>query len=828
MLGASVTLWNLYSSANGHYSSDVLLLDVQANGEAVLTDDHDDLDESPSNSAPRRSTTNITNAAYNLNRGAEVHSGGGAAVTVLQRAVEVVTTAAAQELADMYRPGMPLTMLSGCAFVSISQYSAWQNLQQIASLNYQVRTTLLSEESDPSGGSRRVVLSGQPEAIAALTEVLRQATQRSQRYAPKVDESLRKQVVALRNRQSVVMTQDWRFRPDVPVTTAPASGKSIPASMATTAFDAYVVQHLSEMPGLDGYLSPAHLPVGVNAVSNLVRAPPTAGVATGGDAVTETVRRSLLAHMQGLTARLGFSAQASLQAYLLLVRYLRFVPSLAMKDSLAILASIAVLVAKGSADFKYKQVPQIVHGAYCQVFNRDESEVEVASVQPYLGVCLEREHAVYAAVQRDLFSADLVPLTQSFLRTSMYRQRWYFDHDPVLSGAKAEGANGSGHKDRHRDREAEHARRKQIATFQLEVGVRSTVRRTVLSVAEGLAQELLCLRSNTAVVQTNGNGHANGGADGTGELSSGSILVLSAVPVPVLQVSCLLLICHLYRSLPSGSAHRRTATELAAFSAELAAFTADILHMPALAVQWCVELLVEACIEYLPSLDYLEPFRELRDTVPPLDQVQLLRERVPADVERSLASPASGRPPTAGHGASTQATNGATAVGQQSAPSFLKPSTTPTTGSSTNTVAGQCRARFPWLASDSTVLGSGLGPDAAVVDHSAVCLEMGVSWADLQGGERMSTDDKNHLHGDAVVVECSKVHPPLWTIHYQHCHIRCLPVVCYRICTSAWRPYTRTPPSFCPAWSAPATTAGMARDGTWVWCRCAAGPPSRR
>jgi hypothetical protein len=675
-----------------------------------------------------------------------------------QRAVEVVSAAVAQVVAELYRPGSELAE-GGCRFLSQVQYTAWQNFQQICSLNFGVKVTFLSVDEDPSGSSRRAVLYGTAEALAQVSDLLRQATRESQQQTIPVSNETKKQIVALRNRQSVVMTQDWRFRPDVSGAETSNNGKSAQCAAANTAFDAYVAQHLSAQPPVQGSLPVASLPVGVCAVSGLSGSSSSA-VGSTIEVTSETVRRSLLSHMQGLTARLGFTTQASLQAHLLLVRYLRFVPVLAVKDSLATLAAVAVLVAKCGADFKYKQVPQIVHSAYCQVFNRDESTVEVTSVQPYLGACLDREHAVYVATQRDVFSPDIVPIMQSFLRTCMYRERWYFDHAAALNTMEANGnttSNGYAQKDKHRDREAEHARHKQIAAFQQDVGVRCTVRRTVLSVAEGLVQELLCLRS-TAV--PNGS---NGVGDTSSELSSGSALALNAVSVKLLQMSALLLVCHLYSRLPSGTAHNRIATELDAFSAELAGFAANTLHLSVATLLWCVELIAEACIEYLPSLDYLEPFRELRETLTVVEAVQLLRESLPADVEASLNSA------TAGTGSGVTDATASTARGTGTVSS-----TTPGTGPAisrqprpppqpSNTTAasaavnGPCRTRFPWLVSDNASTAAG---ESGQLEPSAVYIETGVSWADIKDG-RCSTGDategQTNGHSDVVAVECAKV-----------------------------------------------------------------------
>jgi hypothetical protein len=687
------------------------------------------------------------------------YSGGQPVLT--QRAVEVVSAAAAQVVAELYRPGSELAE-GGCRFLSQHQYTAWQNFQQICSLNFGVKVTFLSVDEDPSGTSRRAVLYGTAEALAQVSDLLRQATRESQQQTIPLSNETKKLIVALRNRQSVVMTQDWRFQPDVSSAEMSNSGKSAQCAAANTAFDAYVAQHLLAQPVVEGYLAVASLPVGVCAMSPL-SGPSSSTVGSTIEVTSETVRRSLLSHMQGLTARLGYTTQASVQAHALLVRYLRFVPVLAVKDSLAILAAVAVLVAKCGADFKYKQVPQIVHSAYCQVFNRDESTVEVSSVQPYLGACLDREHAVYAATQRDVFSPDIVPIMQSFLRASMYRHRWYFDHSAALNAVEANGGaasngNGSAQKDKHRDREAEHARRKQIAAFQQDVGVRCTVRRTVLSVAEGLVQELLCLRT-TAV--TNGS---NGVGDTSSELSSGSALALNAVPVELLQMSALLLVCHLCSRLPSGTAHNRIAAELEAFSAELAGFAAKTLHLSIATVLWCVELIAETCIEYLPSLDYLEPFRELRETLTVVEAVQLLRESLPADVEASLNSAAadtgSGVTPPAtastaqGTGTASSVTAAAGfAVSRQSVPSSQPSSTTAATAA----VNGPCRTRFPWLVTDTVSTAAG---ENGQLEPSAVYIETGVGWVDIKDG-RCSTggvmEGQSNEHVDVVAVECAKV-----------------------------------------------------------------------
>jgi hypothetical protein len=696
------------------------------------------------------------------------YSGGQQGLT--QRAVEVVSAAVAQVVAELYRPGSELAE-GGCRFLSQPQYTAWQNLQQICSLNFGVKVTFLSVDEDPSGSSRRAVLYGTAEALAQVSDLLRQAARESQQQTIPVSNETKKLIVALRNRQSVAMTQDWRFRPDVSSAETSNNGKSAQCAAANTAFDAYVAQHLSAQPVVEGSLPASSLPVGVCAVSPLSGSSSSA-VGSAADVTTESVRRSLLSHVQGLTARLGFTTQASLQAHALLVRYLRFVPVLAVKDSLAILAAVAVLVAKCGADFKYKQVPQIVHSAYCQVFNRDENTVEVSSVQPYLGACLDREHAVYAATQRDVFSPDIVPIMQSFLRASMYRHRWCFDHSAALNAVEANGGtasngNGSAQKDKHRDREAEHARRKQIAAFQQDVGVRCTVRRTLLSVAEGLVQELLCLRTTAVTNGSSGVGHTSS------ELSSGSALALYAVPVELLQMSALLLVCHLYSRLPSGTAHNRISTKLDAFSAELAGFAANTLHLTASAVLWCVELIAEACIEYLPSLEYLEPFRELRETLTVVEAVQLLRESLPADVEASLNSAAAGTgsgvaphatPSTAqGTGTVSSTTSGTgPAISRQPGP----PPQPSISTAATAAVNGPCRTRFPWLVSDNASTAAG---ESGQLEPSAVYIETGVSWADIKDG-RCSTGDATERpsngHSDVVAVECAKVANCLVVRHF--------------------------------------------------------------
>jgi hypothetical protein len=687
----------------------------------------------PNSDYPRSAPSGGATALYQRNsssyggdsNGAGNGNGGSFANAVTtQRAVEVVTAAVAQLIVDMYRPGSA-NALAGSQFVSSSSYSVWQNLQQICGLNFQVKITLLSADEDISGTSKRVVMYGQAESLAAVTEIMRQCDKASKTVDTGVN---KKQLNALRNRQGVVMTQDWRFRLDT--ATVDASSAS-----AKTAFDLYVQERLAATPAVDGALPVEHLPVGITAVSTLLGAP--AAVASADNA--DHLRRTLIAHMQGLTARLGFTTQASLHALMLLVRYLRFVPSFPAKENLSILAAIAVMVAKCGADFKYKMVSTIVHSAYCQVFHRNEADVSVDSIEPYVQPCLEKEHAIYGKVYNDLFSADVGPIFQSFVRAGMYGEKWHFEHETALNGMDVDGAS-SAVKDKHRDREAEHAKRKKIATYQHECGIRNTVRRSVLNSAECLAQELLCLRSVA------NQGSATGGNSSTApELGVSSSLAMCAIPVELLQISALLYVCEVYRQLPSGSQHRRLASELATLLSELSYLATEVLGVSAALLQWSVELIAEAVLEFLPNIDYIECFRELREVLPVETQVHTLRVLVPQSIAQLQS--ASGQSAQAASSTTGMAGSARTAAsaGAASLSSRVQGSST-AVHIAVPSASAPCKSRFPWLASQDIVAA-----DGTPLAPNAVCLEYGASIADLAG------KGANSAAVGTPLAECGKV-----------------------------------------------------------------------
>jgi hypothetical protein len=650
------------------------------------------------------------------------NGGNFANATLTQRAVEVVTAAAAQLIVDMYRPGSTNAQ-AGCQFVSSSTYSVWHNLQQICGLNFQVKITLLSADEDLSGTSKRVVMYGQAENLTAVSEIMRQCDKASKTVDTGVN---KKQLNALRNLQGVVLTQDWRFRIDSATVDAPNAAK--------TAFDRYVMERLVAMPLVEGALPVEHLPVGITAASSLLGTP---AVVVNADSA-DHMRRTLIAHMQGLTARLGFTTQTSLQAVMLLIRYLRFIPTFPAKENLSILAAIAVMVAKCGADFKYKMVSTIIHSAYCQVFNRNESDVSVDSIEPYIQPCLEKEHAIYGKVHNDLFSADIGPIFQSFVRAGMYGEKWLFEHDAALNGMDVEGAS-SEVKDKHRDREAEHAKRKKIATYQHECGIRNTVRRSVLNSAECLAQELLCLRS----VASPSNGA--GGSSTTAELSVSSALSLCAIPIELLQISALLYVCELYRQLPSGSQHRRVASELTTLLSELSHLATDVLSLSPALLQWCIELIAEAALEFLPNIDYIECFRELREALPVETQVHTLRVLVPQGIVQLNSASGVVVP----GGVSDAAGRILAAVGAASHLSRAAGSSAgvPTAGAVSS---APCKSRFPWLATEGIT-----SADGAVIAPNAVYLEYGASITDLARGGANSAAQKT------PIVACAKVTCPV-------------------------------------------------------------------
>jgi hypothetical protein len=158
-------------------------------------------------------------------------------------------------------------------------------------------------------------------------------------------------------------------------------------------------------------------------------------------------------------------------------------------------------------------------------------------------------------------------------------------------------------------------------------------------------------------------------------------------------------------------------------------------------------VVVESCLEILPALDYLEPFRELQQTAAQAGVAEVLRKDVlsgllqavqattQSAVLTSLPNTGSGRSQSAfvpSNGASSAAATAARPVEQSNS-------------------SGQCSNRFPWLATSPHTTSDG-------GNSSALYLEAGVGWDNIQDGKcKLDGRAENEASSAPVVIECAKV-----------------------------------------------------------------------
>lgn len=653
-------------------------------------------------------------------------------LNVTDRCVESIAPGVVRFVADMYAPGSELSKTA--VFTSVTHYSAFQNFQQICQLNFSVRATQSTPSGADQSGTTQVIMYGQTEKLATVRELLREAKKALQLGGSSEDKHLRR---ALLNRQGVLLTKDWRFKPEKCTDKA-----STDPTKRSAAFQEYLEEKLKTLPDLSclNCLPFDYLPSGISADS--------------GTEVTENVRKSLLVNMQGLSARLGFSTQASMNAFMLLLRCLRF-PQGNARENTSVLAAVALVVAKLHGEFRHKMTKTIVKSAYCQVFSRDESDITDESVVPYIEAALIKERLVFARVQNDVFSADIVPSLQAFVRTGLWADKWCLDNDSVINESSGDAVTNSGSKDKHKDREAEKLKRKKTATFEYESNIRNTVRRSVLNNGELLSMELLYVYS------TSGSGGLEGPNGATNQPACA--MVLCCLPVELLQLSCLVFVSLLSAFLPSGAEHKRVLSEIQAFTSALIATAASLGCAEAL-LQWCLEVVAEACGELLPRLEHLACFAELVDLYSPQDTTQFLRVTAHSGLvhvrQISEAAEVHGDQRSGddqGRAPLHQALSAPAPPGRPTSPPRSSPrQQSPRSGKHAALLDSDVpyKARLPWLSAEDSSLDSALNVSCAV------------KLSDFQDGRYVAERQSNCADGDSLVA-ITKV----WCSYPIMCHI---------------------------------------------------------
>jgi len=204
------------------------------------------------------------------------------------------------------------------------------------------------------------------------------------------------------------------------------------------------------------------------------------------------------------------------------------------------------------------------------------------------------------------------------VKVAMWGDKWRFETDNAASETDSTIPNNSAQKDKHKDRDAEKQKRKKNATFQYKMNIRYGVRRSVLHVGESIARDLLNVFSTTS---GSGSGSNNNSANNSDTCCN---MVLSVLPVEIVQLSCILVVSLLHTTLPSGAVHKRIINEVDTYAAELVHTALYVLHYSAHLLKWCTEVFAEACLDQVMSLNEgYDCFKELRDS-----RTDLVRFRV--------------------------------------------------------------------------------------------------------------------------------------------------------------------------------------------------------
>ena len=653
------------------------------------------------------------------------------------RSVATVTAGVAKMLVDMFAHGSE-NAEAGVAFISSSSYSNWQNLTQIFQMNFGVKVTLLSatdEVAQANSGteSKKVVMYGEQAAIILASQQLQQAEKAHLQAHSSKEEAKNKQ---LRNRQSIVLTNDWRFKSATMLISPHASNVDLENGAASAqfgSFDAYFANKLRSVPDMSclNVLNHTDLPVGVNGGS--------------GVEITENVRKTLLLNLQQLCARLDFTPAQAQQALMVLLRYLRYVTGNVVKESTSIVAAVALLVAKHSADFKYKHVSTVVRSAYCAVFRRDEADVTISSIEHYVDATLEKEKHIYNKVYKDMFSADVLPFLHNQVKVAMWGDKWRFEVDNSTVETDISTPNNSAQKDKHKDREVEKQKRKKNATFQYEMNIRYGVRRSVLHVGESVARDLLNVFSTSS-----GSGGGNNSISANISDTSCS-MVLSVLPVEVVQLSCILVVSLLHTTLPSVAVHKRIINEVDTYAAELVHTALHVLHYSAQLLQWCTEVFSEACLDQLVALcEGYDCFKELRDSR--TDMVRLLRVTIPGVLGKIITAVTSTNHTIGSFIVSSSASNHASHLNAPPLPAAPLP---PPPSSSLNPSQlfqdsdVTCKHRFPWLTTSENSEINANGSSGGVSLHPSLTVSA------FQDGKYSPSVRSGE--GDSPLVPCAKV-----------------------------------------------------------------------
>ena len=674
--------------------------------------------------------------------------------STISRSIEIITLPTAQCFTNMHSSSSTDTVralgIQG-SFVTRADYSVWQNLQHICNRNYRVKPTLYDNDTTTTGSStgsgsttsKRVVFVGQAEDLAVVQTLLRQAENAS---ISSVSSVAKLHLLSLRNQQSRILTQDWRFIPEYISTIQ--SNTTTTSSLDDDSFIPYYARKLQNMPVLSGYLPIQSLPVSARAHYAMMDANNTAENSSNTTALPESQLRSLLLHIHTLCTKLNYTIQASLHAQSLLVRYIRYLPTMLTKDTMAVLAAVLSITAKCSSNFKYKLLVTIVHTTYCQVYSRDSSIVSIDSIEPYISICIEKENHIYSQLKYDIYTSTVFPTLYSALRASMNTEKWYLENETALSGMNVEHSD---QKNKRRDREAERIKLKQIATYQYESNIRTTVRRAVLYSSELLASELFYLRTNSTTTTTTG---CTGNSSSTNVSSirdisttSDGMLSLYTLPVEVVQLGCVTLVCILYKLLPSGSTHKRIYKELTSYLSEVVTTALSTLSLTPAVLQWVTEVVAAATWTSLTELGHIEPLRELAEVVSSGDQEVLLRGDLPAALTAALAELTTPPPlpstSAVGTGVVSTVSNNIMSYGNSN-------STTTKIAHSNSNNNAICKMRFPWLPQDhSTSSGS-----CTSSSTTAVYLEAGVCFEDLQSERRQLL---KHTEKELPIIATAKV-----------------------------------------------------------------------
>ena len=241
------------------------------------------------------------------------------------------------------------------------------------------------------------------------------------------------------------------------------------------------------------------------------------------------------------------------------------------------------------------------------------------------------------------------------------------------------------------------------------------MRRSVLYVGETLAQELINIYST-----------------GSGAGDSSGNMVLSVLPVELVQLSCIVVVAILHTMVPSVAAHKRIVNGVDTCAAEVVAVALGPLHYSAALLRWSTEVFAEACLDQFPHLVGLfDCFRELRDVR--ADVVTILRSSVSGCLVNIINAVSSsngvGNSGSNGNGNGIGGSNGIVdvSVAHNRAPPLplapLPPVSNPLQPFQDS--EEPCKHRFPWLSSAGGSVESSIsgGSSGDVCLHSSLSVE---------------------------------------------------------------------------------------------------------